>query len=66
MLHERLRSARLVALFLLGCLGFTAPLLRLASGERWLAGLPFTWVYLYGLWALLILLIAVVVRPRGE
>lgn len=65
MLHERLRSARLVALFLVGCAGFTAPLLRLASGARWLAGLPLVWVYLYGVWALLILLLAVVLRPQG-
>jgi hypothetical protein len=67
MIHERLLSARLVALFLLGCLGFGAPLLRLASRDLQVAGLPLTWVYLFGVWALLIGLLAVLVRPpRGE
>jgi hypothetical protein len=67
MIHERLRSARLVALFLLGWLGFNAPPLRLVSHDVWVAGLPLTWVYLFGVWTLLIALLAVTVRPpRGE
>ena len=67
MIHERLLSARLVAIFLLGCLGFNAPPLRLASRDLQIAGLPLTWVYLFGVWTLLIGLVAVVIRPpRGE
>ncbi len=63
MTHERLRPARLVALFLLGWLGFNTPPLRLASREAWVAGLPLTWVYLFGVWALLIALLAMALRP---
>jgi hypothetical protein len=60
---ERLRPARLVVLFLLGWLGFNTPLLRLASRGAWVAGLPLTWVYLFGVWTLLIALLAVTLRP---
>ena len=67
MIHERLLSTRLVAIFLLGCLGFNAPPLRLASRDLQIAGLPLTWVYLFGVWTLLIGLVAVLIRPpRGE
>lgn len=67
MIQERLLSARLVALFLLGCLGFNAPPLRLASRDLQIAGLPLTWVYLFGVWALLIAGVAMLLRPpRGE
>jgi len=67
MTPERLRSARLVALFLLGWLGFNTPPLRLVSRDAWVAGLPLAWVYLFSVWTLLIALLAVTVRPpRGE
>jgi hypothetical protein len=67
MTSERLRSARLVAIFLLGSLGFNTPPLRLVSRDVWVAGLPLAWVYLFGVWTLLIALLAVTVRPpRGE
>jgi hypothetical protein len=60
---ERLRPARLVALFLLGWLGFNTPLLRLVSRDVWVAGLPLTWIYLFGVWTLLIALLAMALRP---
>jgi hypothetical protein len=67
MTPERLRSARLVALFLLGWMGFNTPPLRLVSRDVWVAGLPLLWVYLFSVWTLLIALVAVTVRPpRGE
>jgi hypothetical protein len=63
MSHERLRPARLAALFLLGCLGFNTPPLRLVSRDVQVAGLPLTWVYLFGVWTLLIALLAMALRP---
>jgi hypothetical protein len=64
---ERLRTGRLVALFLLGGLLFDAPLLRVASGDAWLGGMPRAWVYLFGAWACLITLIALAARaPAGD
>ena len=67
MTHERLRSARLAVLFLLGGLGFNTPILRIASRDAWVAGLPLTWIYLFGVWTLLIVAIALTIRRRrGE
>jgi len=63
MSQERLRPSRLVALFLLGWLGFNTPPLRLASRDVWVAGLPLTWIYLFGVWTLLIALLAMTLRP---
>jgi hypothetical protein len=60
---ERLRPARLAAIFLLGWLGFNSPPLRLVSRDAWIAGLPLTWVYLFGVWTLLIGLVALALRP---
>jgi hypothetical protein len=60
---ERLRPARLAAIFLLGWLGFNTPPLRLVSRDAWVAGLPLTWVYLFGVWTLLIGLVALALRP---
>lgn len=63
MSSERLRPARLVAIFLLGWLGFNTPPLRLVSRDAWVAGLPLAWVYLFGVWTLLIALVAATLRP---
>ncbi|HKV08012.1 MAG TPA: hypothetical protein VJ725_07750 [Thermoanaerobaculia bacterium] len=64
---EKLLSTRLAALFLFGCLGFNAPLLRLVARDVRVAGLPLTWIYLFGFWTVLIGLLAMLVRPpRGE
>lgn len=46
--------ARLVALFVLGLLLLNFPLLSLFSQAHLLAGLPVLYVYLYGVWALVI------------
>ena len=62
MSSERLRPARLAAIFLLGWLGFNTPPLRLVSRDAWIAGLPLTWIYLFGVWTLLIGLVALALR----
>ncbi|WP_054684588.1 hypothetical protein [Rhodothermus marinus] len=57
--------ARLVALFVLGLLLMNFPLLSLFSRERLLLGMPVLYVYLYGVWALVIgLLIWLMERGR--
>lgn len=65
MSRDSLRSSRLVALFLLGALGFSAPLLRLASRKVLVLGLPLAWIYLFGVWLVLIAVLAWTVRRRG-
>lgn len=55
---------RLAALGLLGVPLLTYPLLTLPEG--WLAGLPAAYVYLFGIWAGLILLAALVAERRRD
>jgi hypothetical protein len=64
MMGNSVKGQRLVALFLLGCLLLNYPLLDLAAGETVLAGIPLLYVYLFFVWALLIVLMMLVVE-RG-
>jgi|CXWL01.1.fsa_nt_gi hypothetical protein len=66
MLDQRTRSARLVTLFLVGCVGWNAPLLRVFSQPATVFGLPLTWAYFFALWAVLIGLLALTVRARRD
>ena len=65
---QRLMLQRLLALFGAGLLLFNFPLLRLWLSERTVFGLPLLPVALFGAWALLIALLAVLMerRPRGD
>jgi hypothetical protein len=55
---------RLVALALLGFLLFNYPVLSLFSGGGRVLGIPLLYAYLFASWALLIALMALVVRRR--
>ena len=55
---------RLTAIGLLGIPLLTFPMLSLPNGE--LAGIPASYVYLFGVWTLLIGLAAVVAERRGR
>ena len=55
---------RLAALGLLGVPMLTYPLLSLPQGE--IAGIPAPYLYLFGMWTLLIVLAAVVAERRGK
>lgn len=56
------KGQRLVALFLFGWLLFNYPLLDLFTGEGAVAGIPLLYVYLFFVWALLIVLMMLVVE----
>ncbi len=60
------RSARLVAVFLLGCVGFVGPLLRVASSGAGWGPWPAPFAFLYGFWFLLIVLIALALHSGRE
>jgi hypothetical protein len=62
MVNRTLRAQRLVALFLLGCLLFSYPLLALFDNRGALFGIPLLFAYLFGAWALLIVLVILVVE----
>jgi hypothetical protein len=56
------RGERLAGLFLLGCLLFNFPLLGLFNVKGTLLGVPSIYAYLFGAWALLIALAALVME----
>ena len=55
-------TARVIAVFLLGCLAFGYPLLALVNVPATVVGVPVLYFYVFGAWAALILLIAWAVR----
>lgn len=54
-----------LALFLLGLLLFSPPLLSLFSVERVVAGIPLLYLYLFSAWGLLIVLIGMTAAHRA-
>jgi hypothetical protein len=58
---ENRKSKRLVALFLLGFVLLNYPVLSLFNANISLFGLPLLYVFIFGIWGLLILLSALVV-----
>ncbi len=60
------RGQQLVALFLLGCLLFNYPLLQLFARDGFAFGVPLLYCYVFGAWAALIGLMALVVERRGH
>lgn len=61
---QNVKGQRLAALFLLGNLLFNYPLLTLFNRADTVAGIPLLYLYVFGAWALLIALLAVVVEKR--
>jgi len=55
-------AQRLVALFVLGCLLFSYPLMSLFNSGGTLWGIPLFYAYLFGAWAGLIALMALVIE----
>jgi hypothetical protein len=61
---ETLRSQRLVAVFLLGLLLLNFPLLALFNHSGELLGIPLLYWYLFGAWAGLIGLMALILEKK--
>ena len=55
-----------LALFLLGLLLFSPPLLSLFSVERVVAGIPLLYLYLFCAWGLVVALIGMTAARRSE
>ncbi|MDO9624455.1 MAG: hypothetical protein Q7J46_10770 [Pseudomonas sp.] len=62
MANRTLRAQRLVAVFMLGCLLFSYPLLALFDSGGEVFGIPLLFAYLFGIWALLIVAMILVVE----
>jgi hypothetical protein len=65
-IRPSIKGARLVALFLLGVLLFNFPLLPLVDRPITVLGIPLLYAYVFGVWALLIGLMALVLERRGD
>jgi hypothetical protein len=56
---------RLAAIFMMGCVALNYPILFLFARRGDVAGIPLLFAYVFGAWALLIALMALVIeRPR--
>ena len=60
-------SERSVALFLLGLLVFYPPLMTIFTVEKFLAGVPILYIYIFLAWSVLVALVAMTARlHRGN
>lgn len=57
---------RMVALFGLGALAFSPPLIAIFAAPHLLAGIPLLYLYLFGAWAALIVLLTIAIGLRGD
>jgi hypothetical protein len=57
---------RLAAVFLLGCVLFNYPLIALFNKPGEVFDIPFLYFYLFGAWALLIGLMAMIIERRKD
>ncbi len=64
-MRDQERGKRLIAVFLFGLVLLNFPLLAVAEAGQVLFGLPPLFAYLYGVWAGLIVLLALIVE-RGR
>ena len=61
-----IKGPRLVALFLLGLLLLNYPLLQLFERPGEILGIPLLYAYVFAVWALLIVLMALVLEKRSD
>lgn len=66
MIRPSIKGPRLVALSLLGLLAFNYPLLSLFATPVEVLGIPILYAYVFGVWALLIGLMALVLEKRND
>jgi hypothetical protein len=65
MLDRARQGQRLVALFVLGCLLFSYPLLSLFNGGGVIGGIPVLYAYLFSVWIGLIVAMILIVERRS-
>jgi hypothetical protein len=66
MTPESKKNKRLVALFLLGFVLLNYPILSLLNLHIFVFGLPLLYIYIFGIWGLLILLSAWITMRRSR
>lgn len=66
MARPEAKGERSLGLFALGLLILNPPLLSIFSVETSFFGLPLLYLYLFGVWAMLIVLMALIARSPGR
>lgn len=61
--RHSLTGQRLLALFFVGCLLLNFPILAIFSTDGLVWGIPVLYVYIFLCWALLIALMALLIKP---
>lgn len=62
MVRSNVTGQRLVAVFMLGCVLLNYPILFLFNKPEAIFGVPLLYLYIFGVWALLIALMAIVIE----
>ena len=57
-----IKGQRLIAAFLFGCLVFNYPILALFNQGGTLYGIPLLFIYVFGIWLLLIVVMMIIVE----
>ena len=65
-MNQRRRDTRLIAVFALGCLLLSYPLISLFNLPRLVFGIPVLYAYLFGVWGVVIAFSAAIVEWRGR
>jgi len=65
-MNQRRRNTRLIAVFALGCLLLSYPLISLFNLPRLVFGIPVLYAYLFGVWGVVIAFSAAIVEWRGR
>ncbi|MGD8948121.1 MAG: hypothetical protein PVI62_15760 [Desulfobacterales bacterium] len=66
MTRDENKNKRLVGLFLIAWVVFNFPILSLFNLDRMIFGIPLLYVYIFGAWALLIVLMALITGVRSQ
>ena len=61
-MKRSIKGQRLIASFLFGALAFNYPVLYLFNVEGQLFGLPVFFVYIFSIWIVLIMLVALIIE----
>jgi hypothetical protein len=61
---ESVNTGRLVAIFLLACVLFSHPILTLFNIKILVMGIPLLYLYVFGVWCGLIVLVFAIMRAR--
>jgi hypothetical protein len=57
-----IKGQRLIAAFLFGCLVFNYPILALFNQDGTVYGIPALFVYIFGIWLLLIVVMVIIIE----